>query len=137
MNDIAQNQRSNALQHRPFLPVPTERSNWIRKTDFKRTINDMVEDLHLELVETSDEYRGFLDAVWDEQAIEGSLAADNTMAAQLIRAEAVRRNVPQIATAKLATIVKALNIVLRRYGVSRNDRRNMVGGENVANGDSD
>lgn len=125
------------IQRRPPLPVPREIANWVRKTEFHRTINDMVEDIHLALIVDHDDYREYLDAVWDEQAVEGSLALDNGEAARIIRDEAKKRNVTKVATAKLSVIVKALNIVLRRYGVSRSERRNSVGGETVSpnNGD--
>ena len=47
----------------------------------------MVEEIHLMLYE-DDDYQRFLYAVYDEQAIEGSLAADNIMAAGMIRDKA-------------------------------------------------
>jgi hypothetical protein len=135
MNEAVQPSTSKAL--RVYTPVPRQMANWVRKADLARTINDLVEDIHTVLVDKSPEYVGYLDAVYDEQAVEGSLATDNTLAAMLIRDEAKKRNVPRVADAKLATIVKALNIVLRRYGVSRNERRNMVVGEIVNTGNGD
>lgn len=125
-----ENAKSKDLTVKQFSPVPRKMADWVRKTEFHRTINDLVEEIHLVLVMSSDDtYRKFLDAVYDEQAIEGSLAADNIEAARLIRDEAKKRNVIRIADSKLATIVKALNIALRRYGESRNERRNRIGGE--------
>jgi hypothetical protein len=109
----------------------------VRKAGLNRTINDLVEDLHLGLIDKSPEYAKYLDATWDEQAVEGSLAFDNSMAALLIRDEAKKRNVQRVVEAKGATIVKALNIVLRRYGASRNERKHMLGGEIVAPGNGD
>jgi putative heme iron utilization protein len=106
--------------------------DWTRFIKNERTINDMIEDIHTMLVE-GDKYRGYLWAVWDEQAVEGSLSADNIMAASMIREKALSMDSP-IAKEKLATISKSLGVVLRRYHSSRNERRNMVGGEVV--GDS-
>jgi len=85
-----------------------------------------------------EEYLSLLDAVYDEQAVEGSLNADNVMSAKKIRDMAEKRNSP-LKDQKLATISKALGVVLRRYGVSRKDRRDTVDGRPVAssNGDND
>ena len=79
----------------------------------------------------NDEYRSYLRAVHDSQAVEGSLAADNLMAAQMIRAKAKTIDGNEVGKENLATINKALNVVLRRYHVSRKERRNLVGGEQV------
>lgn len=120
--------QSKALKE--FKPVPRQMAEWVKKSGMERTINDQVEDVHIALVdEGNQEYLDYLDAVYDEQAVEGSLSADNTLAAKMIRDEAVKRNVPRIAQAKLATIVKALGVVLRRYGVSRAERKRMLHGE--------
>jgi hypothetical protein len=118
---------SRALREPP--PLPANIDEYTRYIKSERTINDLVEDIHRTLVE-QDEYRKFLWAVWDEQAVEGSLSADNIMAATMIRNRAREIN-SEIANEKLATIVKALGVVLRRYHVSRKQRRHMVGGEEV------
>ena len=120
-----------------YKPVPRSVAAWVRKTEFHRTLNDLVEDVHLALVDKSQQYVKYLDAVHDEQAVEGSLAADNIMAAQMIREEAKNRNMPRLAEAKLATIVKGMGVVLRRYHMSRQERRNMIGGEVVPNGNGE
>ncbi len=49
-------------------------------------------------------------------------SADNARAATIIRAKAAETG-NALAHEKLADIVKALGVVLRRYGVSRNQRR--------------
>jgi hypothetical protein len=103
-----------------------------RKTPFVRLLNDMVDELHNKLFEDP-KYRAYLDGVWDEQCVEGSLAADNFKAAEMIRERAVKEN-SRVAHEKLATIVKSLGIVLRRYGISRKERRNTVDGQLVENG---
>jgi hypothetical protein len=113
-------------------PIPRSVEDWIRKTEFHRTLNDQVEDIHLRLVD-DEEYLAYLDAVYDEQAVEGSLAADNVMAAKKIREAALAMTPPntKLAKEKLATISKALGVVLRRYHQSRTERRVTVGGEAV------
>jgi hypothetical protein len=120
----------------PGPPLPVTTSEWMdrRKTKAVRTLNDMVEEIHLRLV-NNDDYRKYLDAVWDEDAVEGSLSADNYELANLIRAEAIKRESP-IMDKKKATIAKALGVVLRRFGEDRKTRRNSVHGEYVPNDSS-
>ena len=88
----------------------------------KRNLNDRVEEIHRALVE-DENYLRLLYAVHDKQAIEGSLAVDNMMAARMIRDKAKGAGDLDVAHEKLTTIVKALNVVLRRYNISRKQRR--------------
>jgi hypothetical protein len=133
---LAKNRKENmsdntrALKPRPSeLPAVIE--DWQRFLKSQRNINDYVEDVHRDLVE-DDQYRAYLYACWDEQAVEGSLSADNTMAAKMIRDKAVEMDPEHmLAKEKLATISKSLGVVLRRYHASRKQRREMVGGEIV------
>jgi hypothetical protein len=90
------------------------------------TLNDYVDQIHIKLWER-EEYRQALEAVYDEDAVEGSLAADNFVAATMIR-EYARKNGVVAVDKKLATIVKALNVVMRRFNVSRSQRARMIGG---------
>lgn len=116
----------------PELPAVIE--DWHRFLKTERTINDEVEDIHRMLVKEP-QYRAYLWATWDEQAVEGSLSADNTMAAQMIRdkAKALADDHP-LTKEKLATISKSLGVVLRRYHASRKERRQTVSGEVVPDG---
>lgn len=119
-------------------PLPEKVEDWHRVTKAERTLNDMVEDVHRSLA-GSDQYKAFLYAVYDEQAVEGSLSCDNTEAARMIREQAKKMKYDELAREKLATIAKAMGVVLRRYGQSRKQRRNMIGGtivpENSGNGE--
>jgi hypothetical protein len=110
------------------LPVSTQDLLAHRKPMRERTLNDHVDDIHVALWEV-EEYHRALEAVYDEDAIEGSLAADNLIAAQFIRKYAQDNNNPHVKTKKLATIVKSLNVVLRRYGITRKERAIQVGDE--------
>ena len=111
-------------------PLPIRLEEWQRKLKVDRTLNDLVEDIHRMLVEKP-EYVAYLNAIYDEQAIEGSLSADNVMAAMAIRNRAREIEGNEVAKEKLATISKALGVVLRRYGASRKERRYSVGGETM------
>lgn len=116
------------------VPLPTVPAEWVRKTDFNRTNNDRVEDLHLKLVndpKKSQQYLDSLRAVTDTEAIEGSLAIDNADAARMIRDVASATGDHVIAKLKLKAIVIHLNVVLKRYGMSRAERRQMVDGQIV------
>lgn len=124
---------SNA-QLRAAPPLPTNIDEWNRISKQERTLNDLVEDLHRELV-ANDKYVSYLRAVYDAHAVEGSLAADNVFAAQMIRDLAKERN-SEIAKEKIAVISMALGVVLRRYKASRKQRRNMVAGEQVPDDDN-
>jgi hypothetical protein len=114
----------------PPLPATTEGFLAHRKLKARRTINDHVEDVHLLLVERED-YLDLITAIYPEQTVEGSIPADDIMAAQMIRRKAKEIGNAELQSQKLGAITRALNIVLRRFGFSRNERRNMVGGITV------
>jgi hypothetical protein len=113
-------------------PLPARLEDWKRNIKIDRTLNDYVEDVHRALLvndEDGERYRSLLDAVYDEDAVEGSLSIDNALAAQMIRTYAMDQNTKHfLANKKIATISKSLNVVMRRYNASRSERRNMVGG---------
>ena len=115
------------------LPQTVEELLAQRKPMVGRTLNDYVEDIHVKLW-PNPTYQKLLDAVYDEDAVEGSLTADNLEAAGMIREFAAGEGqVPQVAGRKKATIVKALNVVMRRYHMSRGERAVTLGGEPVSN----
>lgn len=120
----------------PPLPATAEDWDAARKSEAKWTLNDHVEKVH-NILKTDRNYTRFLYATWDEQAVEGSLSCDNTEAARMIREKAAEIKLNEVSTQKLATIAKSLGIVLRRYGQSRKERRNMVGGRVVPDGNGD
>src|SRR6516165_3251082 len=112
---------SNTVALRPEPPkLPDTVSDVLahRKLKHRPTLNE------------DDQFQSYLDAVYDEQAIEGSLAIDNAKAAELIRDKA-KASGNRVSHEKLATIVKSFNVVLRRYGFSRKERRNQVAGTMV------
>ena len=123
---------TSSLPHAP--PLPTKLEDWQRQLKSERTLNDLVEDIHRLLCDDS-KYVAYLTAIYDEQAVEGSLAADNVMAATMIRNKAKAQET-EVASEKLATISKSLGVVLQRYKASRKQRRNMVAGEMVPTEDN-
>jgi len=141
MSEATEVSEVNQTAIRPFRKaVPVKLSDWHRFIKQKRTINDLVEDVHRVLMgddETSELYQSFLSAVYDEEAVEGSLAADNIEAARMIREYARTQDGNELAGKKLATIAKALGVVLRRYHESRQYRRQLVAGEVVEGNSGD
>jgi hypothetical protein len=109
------------LSIRP-LPPTTVALIEQRKSKASFTLNDMIEKHHLSLYEQPD-YQRLLEAVYSEQAVEGSLVADDLEAARMIRKFAKEQGDGYVAKQKLATIVKSMAVVLRRYGISRKERR--------------
>jgi hypothetical protein len=96
----------------------------------KYNINDAVDALHIDLWESAEHYQRYLYATTNAEAVEGSMEADTFMAAQLIRDRA-----REIALAPcdepvrdetLASIAKALNVVLRRFAMDRKTRRGIA-----------
>jgi hypothetical protein len=117
----------------PTVPLPRTRDEFerMRMVEPRLTLNDHVNAIHSELWERDETYMEYLDAVYDSEAVEGSLAADNIKAAEVIREYARKNGVKAVANKKLATIVKALNVVLRRYHASRKERATTLEGKPV------
>jgi hypothetical protein len=90
-----------------------------------RSLNDHVEDVFIALTESdqNEKFRAYLTATYPEHSQEGSLAADDFQAARMIREWADTHGRSELSGEKLTTIVKSLNVVLRRYRISRNERR--------------
>jgi hypothetical protein len=104
-------------------PLPAKLDDWHRKLKAKRTITDLVEDVHKTLV-GNERYLRCLYATYDEQAVEGATWADDLEAAGMIRDKALEldKNHP-LGSEKKVTIARVLNVVLKRYGFSRTQRR--------------
>lgn len=123
-------------------PLPATQDDLLaRKTMMaQKNLNDEVDEIHFALW-SDQSYQDYLDAVYDEQAIEGSLAFDDSEAARAIRTyaqmDANRVRYPRTAREKLAIIAKALHVVLRRYHISRKERRMTIGGETVSGANND
>jgi len=124
--------RRQQLQQRPPA-LPATAADWDKLRDIKQklTLNDRVEALH-RILEEKEDYQKLLYAVYDIQAVEGSLTDDDHSAARMIRDLAKERGDVEVATQKIAAIKSSLRVVLRRYHQSRKERKNMIGGEIIA-----
>jgi hypothetical protein len=109
----------------PDLPATTEGFLACRRTTAGRTFNDRVEDTILSLVNGGNEsFVSLLNAVNKEDTVEGSITADDFMAAKMIRDHAARDDGdPIVASAKLHTILRGQKVALCRYNFGRNQRR--------------
>jgi hypothetical protein len=84
-----------------------------------KTFNDVIEDVLLEMYEDPG-FRQLLASVADSsQSI--AVALDQAKAAVIIRDKAIETGRTHVADKKLAEIVKALRVVLRRYGIDATD----------------
>lgn len=119
----------------PALPATREDLLAQRRIMASPTLNDYVDEIHLALWDDP-HYQQLLRAVWVEETVEGSINADDLQAAAMIRQYARDNKVVFVADKKLATIAKSLTVIMRRYRISRQERRRMVHGEIVTNSNS-
>jgi hypothetical protein len=119
-------------------PLPATVEGWVSVLKQQPSINDQVQTVHRTLI-PDPAYRRLLLATVNPQALEGSIASDNNVAAMMIREKArTMVGVDLVVEANLQSIIIALNVVLNRYGLGRKQRKNLVGGEQApANGDGD
>jgi hypothetical protein len=122
----------------PAPPLPKTVVDLInqRKSMRTRTLNDDVEEIHLRMWEQPD-YRRYFAPIWREETIEGSFIDDDACVAQMVRKYAGENSFPIASHANLASIRHSLIVVARRYGLSRKERQQMVGGQIVERGDDD
>ena len=120
----------NQTYRAPVRELPSTQAELLamRKAMREPTLNDHIDDLHV-ILWNDPSYRRALDSVYDEDALEGSLSADNFVAATKLRDYAVAHNNAHVEHRKLATIVKSLAVVLRRYGITRKERSLTLGDE--------
>lgn len=118
---------------KPVPPaLPATKEDWLAERRIKDAPNilDWVEDIHLSLLANDDKrdhYQAYINAIYDSQAVEGTMECDDQEAARMIRETAVATdpNHP-LGKEKLKSIIKAWKSVLRRYRKSRKERRQLA-----------
>jgi hypothetical protein len=107
----------------PPPPLPATRADLLAgyKLKRRRTINDLVEEIIVKLWDKDQKFMRYVEAIYDSDAVEGSMAEDDTMAALIIRDTATKEK-SEVADKNLHTIKLAMKIGLRRFGVSRPER---------------
>ena len=113
--------RDNMVSNRP-LPRSGREMLRHRKSSTTTSVNDAVEAVYLALLE-DDSFHTAIDAVYNTQANEGSLLADDFSACIIIRDYAENNGHTMVAAQNLATLRHCLGVVLRRFGMSRKERR--------------
>lgn len=118
------------------LPATLEDMLAMRKSQLGLTLNDYVEELHKKKW-VDPKYRSLLEAVYPEDAVEGSLQTDDHEAARMLREQAIKDGNPYVRGRKLSTIIRALHVVMRRYQISRKERALTIGGQRIRNDNED
>ena len=121
-------------------PLPATQEDLLARKTMRGgpNLNDDMDRIHF-IMWSDPDYRRWHEAVFDADAVEGSCTADNFEAARMIRefAKAHGNELGYIAKKNLTTLVKSMNVVLRRYHMSRGERAMTVSGEIVTgNGNS-
>jgi hypothetical protein len=127
----------NTSQLKPS-PLPATVEDMLARKTMKGgpSLNDDIDRIH-KILWVDDDYRRFLEGVFDEDTVEGSCAADNFEAATMIRNFTKdHAEFNYISKKNKTTIVKSLTTVLRRYHMSRKERAMTVGGEVVPGGNN-
>jgi hypothetical protein len=94
-------------------------------TKTRATIIDDVEPIVVALWD-NEQFKTLVRAMFDSDSVEGSTEADDQEAARMIRDYAKAHHHAVVANHNLKTLIHALRRVLRRYGLDRKQRRQMV-----------
>jgi hypothetical protein len=127
-------ENSNGKNKSLSVPLPSTPDGWVLKSGLKRTINDEIQVIHERIINDptlAQEYHDALEPVSDEESKEGWLAFEDVSAVQMIRDYAKANGHSRVMGLRGAAIRSSLNVVLRRYGMARNQRRYMVDGATV------
>lgn len=113
-----------AIQLRVAQQLPQTRDDLLAQYKLKRkkNINDLVEAIVVKLWDVDEQFMKYVAAIYDSEAVEGSMVEDDIMAAQLIREMAKKENNHEVARHNLHTIKLAMRVALRRFGVDRPTR---------------
>jgi len=98
-----------ATQLKVAPPLPATRTDLLAgyKLKRRRSINDLVEEIVVKLWDNDEQFMKYVDAIYNEQAVEGSLDDDDTMAAIIIRDTAKRDKHMEVAAQNIRTISTA------------------------------
>ena len=105
-------------------PLPATREELMArlKTKEDRTLNDYVYDIVLAIFDRP-EFQKFWAATYDVAAVEGDLKLEDGKMAEQIKAYAVDHKIERVLPEKTYTIVKSMNVVLRKFDLDRKSRR--------------
>lgn len=107
-------------------PIPQSRTELLAgKKTVLPNLNTEVDIIHLILYDDP-EYRKFFIAIYNQQAIEGHIKLDDGEAAGMIRDHAKEIGNDFVAQQTKNSIIKALHVVAKRYGIDRKSRRELI-----------
>lgn len=112
----------------PPLPSTVQELLAQRNIARARSLNDEVEDIFVKLW-PEPEFKQYITPIWRRDAVEGNLIDDDVFAAQMIREYATDKGYPLAEAATSADLRKALDVVRRRYQVSRTQQRMKARGQ--------
>lgn len=116
------------------VPLPATPAEWVLKSGLQKTLNDDILAIHERIINDQKLSKKYLEAlapVSDDQSKDGWLGFEDVTAVTMIKEYAIANSYPRVSSAQGVAIKKALNTVLRKYGMSRAQRRYMVDGEIV------
>jgi hypothetical protein len=115
--------RNNIVQYRP-LPVPASSADLLAKRKSKATMNDAdrIEGYYVKGFDDG-AFRAYATATDDMFAIEGKVIYDRARMALAIKAMAEEANDGPVATMTLDRLVKAINVVSKRFEEGLSQRR--------------
>jgi hypothetical protein len=107
---------------KPALPVDYQALSNSYKLKTARSLNDQVETYFRKLFENP-KFKGYIDEIFDDESKTGKLAYDDLRATDMIIEAAKADGNNYIVSHKEAQIVRALRVVMNRFGLSRQARR--------------
>jgi len=109
-------------------PLPETRTDLLAqyKLRRRRSINDLVEEVIVKLWDNDEKFMKYVEAIYDSQAIEGSMDDDDVMAALIIRDTAKRDKHVEVADQNVHTIKLAMRVALRRFDLGRGQRYDLA-----------
>jgi hypothetical protein len=100
-----------------ILPLPEVRPINERPAKFLNLVDELMSKLWPDA-----DWRKYLDAITNKSAITGKWEVDRGFAARRIQEEAEKAGLIEVATAKLAKIMRAIETLLRRDDLDRKSR---------------
>jgi hypothetical protein len=116
------------LELRVPPPLPETRKDLMKQYKLKRhrSINDLVEEIIVKLWDNDANFMKYVNAIYDSQAVEGSMDDDDVMAALIIRDTAKRDKHVEVADQNVHTIKLAMRVALRRFDLGRGQRYDLA-----------
>ena len=112
----------------PALPTTAADFLTHRKSKAGLSNIDRAEALLLAIVNGgNDMFQKYIEAVYDQQSVEGSIKIDHTVASQIMRQHAIETGDTIFGALNLKEVGHNLNAALKRFSLDRTTRRKSVG----------